>query len=480
MRAEGAWNHLLIRRAEIDAGISVDLRIEGDLISAIDAELSPRPGEECIDANGAALLPGLHDHHTHLLALARAEASVRCGPPEVRNSEDLRGVLRSADANLPEGEWIRGVAYYSSVAGELDAQTLDGWVPRRPVRIQHRTGALWILNAVGLERLGLSPRKRIQDAPAGVERDAEGRPTGRLFRLDRWLRGRLEGSTPPDLAALGQKLASFGVTGLTDATASNAKEELSHLVAAVASHALPQQLVVMGCAKLPEPLHPRVERGALKVMLAEVELPRFDELVDAIEDAHRNERAVAIHCVTRAELVLATGAFAAAGCREGDRVEHASIAPPDLVKILAELPLTVVTQPNFIRERGDGYLVDVEERDRAWLYRCRGFLDAAIPLGAGTDAPFGDPDPWLAMQAAVDRRTEAGARLGAEEGIAPERALALFTTWAATPGGVPRRVEAGMCADLCLLDRPWSAARNLLASECVAATFCAGELVFRR
>ena len=236
----------------------------------------------------------------------------------------------------------------------------------------------------------------------------------------------------------------------------------------------------MGGADLPAPTHARVEHGALKLMLTESDLPRFEELVESIRCAHRDERPVAIHCVTRAELVLATGAFAAAGCREGDRVEHASIAPPDLIGLLAELPLTVVTQPNFVRERGDAYRVDVDERDRDWLYRCRGFLDAAIPLGAGTDAPFGDPDPWLAMQAAVDRRTRGGAALGPDEGITPERALALFTTTAAAPGGAPRRVAMGMRADLCLLDRSWSAARDVLGSECVAATFCAGEVVFRR
>ena len=492
---------MLIRRAEIEWGAILDVRIEGGRISAIDAELLRHPGEACIDAAGGALLPGLHDHHTHLLALARARESVRCGPPEVENREDLRSALIRADSVLPDGEWIRGVAYHASVAGELDRVVLDAWFPTRPVRIQHRSGALWMLNSAGLAHLGLEanesalganeralgsnelglvPHELGSDPPAGIDRDAEGRPTGRLYRLDAWLRSRLQRSSPPDLAAVGGQLASFGVTGLTDATPSNASGELSHLVAAVASGALPQQLVVMGAANLPEPAHPRVARGAVKVMLAETDLPRFEELVETIVIAHRDVRPIAIHCVTRAELVLATGALAEAGCREGDRIEHASIAPPDLIGLLAALPLTVVTQPNFIRERGDAYRVDVEERDRSWLYRCRGFLDAAIPLGAGTDAPFGDPDPWLAMQAAVDRHTRGGTALGPEEGIAPERALALFTTTAAAPGGSPRRVAVGARADLCLLDRSWSNARDNLESKCVAATLCAGEVVFRR
>jgi predicted amidohydrolase YtcJ len=184
--------------------------------------------------------------------------------------------------------------------------------------------------------------------------------------------------------------------------------------------------------------------------------------------------------VTRAELVMATAAFAAAGAIAGDRIEHASIAPPDAARALAALPLTVVTQPGFIRERGDAYATDVEAGEQPWLYRCRGFLELDIPLGAGTDAPFGDPDPWRAIRAAVDRRTEMGLELGADEQLSPERALALFTSPPDRPGAPPRRVEVGAPADLCLLDRPWSSARDSLDSTHVSATFRAGVPIFRR
>ena len=46
------------------------------------------------------------------------------------------------------------------------------------------------------------------------------------------------------------------------------------------------------------------------------------------------------------------------------------------------------------------------------LERHRRVRDAGIGLAAGTDAPFGDADPWAAMQAAVTRRTRAGATIG--------------------------------------------------------------------
>jgi predicted amidohydrolase YtcJ len=179
-------------------------------------------------------------------------------------------------------------------------------------------------------------------------------------------------------------------------------------------------------------------------------------------------------------MVLACGALEAAGVLAGDRIEHASVMPPALAEWIARLGITVVTQPNFVRERGDSYLRDVESAEQPWLYRCRGAIDAGIALGGGTDAPYGDPDPWLAMQAAVTRCTRDGALLSESESLTPERALALFTSSPCAPGGPPRRVTVGALADLCVLDRPWSRARDELSSSMVTATVVAGRVVWQR
>jgi predicted amidohydrolase YtcJ len=330
------------------------------------------------------------------------------------------------------------------------------------------------MNSSAVEELGLD---RGADT-AGVERDESGRATGRLFGLDDWLRERLESAQPPSLEEVSRHLARFGVTGLTDATPGTSSAEMCAFEAAVGRGELLQRLIVMGNLDLPVPVQPSIERGAVKVRLDESDLPRFEELEQKIKEAHRENRPVAFHCVTRAELVLASTALAAAGPRVGDRIEHASVAPPDAVSLLADLPVTVVTQPHFIYERGDAYLRSVESRDLPWLYRCRGFLDASIPLGAGTDAPFGDPDPWRAIRAAVERRTEAGVTLGPDERLDPERALALFTSAPHAPGAPPRRIELGAPADLCLLDRPWHRARSELSSLLVAATIRGGSILW--
>lgn len=280
---------------------------------------------------------------------------------------------------------------------------------------------------------------------------------------------------------VGALLAGFGVTGVTDTTPHNDLAQYRRFAAALQNGELAQDLLIMGDASLDSAGDcASVRRGATKIHLHEIALPPFDELCATIRRSHAVGRPVAIHCVTLTELVFSATALKACGTYAGDRIEHAALAPPDVLPLLAEQGLTVVTQPNFIRERGDAYLTDVPVADQPWLYRLRGLLDADIPVGGSTDAPFGHPDPWLAMHAAVQRRTLGGSLLGAEEALSPEEALALFTSAPLSPGGPPRRVEVGASADLCLLDCPWEDARRDLSAVRVAVTIMGGDMIWRQ
>jgi len=281
------------------------------------------------------------------------------------------------------------------------------------------------------------------------------------------LRQRLPGQRP-SLATLSQRLADHGVIGLTDATPGNDLDAATAFLAQQQSGDLRQRLRVMGNATL-DTLHgtPNLQRGEGKFHLHEHALPEFDVLVAQIRARHAAGRAAAFHCVSRIELVYALEALSVAGTMAGDRIEHGGICPPESLERLQMLQLTVVSQPHFIAEKGDRYRVEVDPDDQPWLYRLRGLQAAGIPLAAGTDAPFGGLNPWASMQAAVDRRCVAGASLGADEALTPEAALGLYTGPLETPGVARFELSMGDAADLCLLDRPWHAARENLAAVTV-------------
>lgn len=457
---------MLILRAEVWGHGHADVRLANGLVGEI-GTLAPATGETVFEANGGALLPGLHDHHIHLAATAARAGSVPCGPPEITTAAALSARLAAA----PGEGWLRGIGYHESVMGLPDAAALDAMVPHRPVRLQHRSGRMWLLNSRALALLlAAAP------PPPGLERTGKGF-TGRLFDEDEWLRTAL-GSSPPRLAEVSAELARCGVTGVTDMSPRNDPSMAAHFAVQRATGDFAQKLVLAGTLALADaPASPCWSLGPAKLHLHENALPDIDDTAAFIAAAHAQGRAVAVHCTTETELVFTLAALDAAGPRRGDRIEHAGIAPDHLVAEIARLGLWVVSQPHFIAERGDRYLADVEAPLHSVLYRLQAFLEAGVPLAAGSDAPFGTPDPWAAMRAAVSRRTLSGASIGAAEALDPETALSLYL---ADPVDLTRqrRIEPGAPADLCLLALPWAQARTRLLSTDVRAAFVAGRLIF--
>ena len=461
---------LVLRHAEVE-GARVDVRVEGGTITAVGApgEVpgAGRGADVVIECAGGALLPGLHDHHLHLLSMAAAAASVDV-------SGGLDEAIRAAHARGRPGTAIRAVHYDEGRDGPLDRWRLDALAPDRAVRVQHRSGALWVLSTVALEEVGAP-----EATDAGIERDGQQRPTGRLFRLDGWLRERLPGQAPPDLAAIGRRLASCGVTGVTDCTPAAATGYFEPIAGAVRSGALPVTVWVTGGPELSEATPPPpLRRGPVKILITDHALPSLDEVGEGLARAHRAGRAVAVHCVSRAGLLLALAAWRAVGSIPGDRVEHASVVPPEAVSSLRDLSLTVVTQPAFIAARGDAYLAEVEPADRPDLYRCASLQDGGVAVGGSTDAPFGPDDPWVAIRAAIERRAASGAPVGSDRGLEPASALGLFLGPPAQPGGPLRRVTAGAPADLCLLDVPLRTALSEPSRGHVATTIAGGERTY--
>jgi predicted amidohydrolase YtcJ len=456
---------LILRNVEVGGRPGLDVRLEGGLVQEIGERLGG--GAESLDGRGGALIPGLIDHHIHLLATAAESQSLR-----LDGSIDAAGferAVRAALAARPKGAWLRVTGYHERMAGTLDRDVLDRLAPEHPLRVQHQTGSLWILNGRALATIGA------QGGPAAVERGDDGRPTGRIWRGDAWLRERLA-SDPPDLAPLGRRLAAYGITAVTDTSATTDAESAALLASARRSGALPQRLTLMSAGPLEPPPDRVFEVGAVKVLLDDARLPDLDAFVGTIRGARLQSRNVAVHCVTAGELALTLAAFETAGARPGDRIEHGGLVPAEAIPVLRNLGLTVVTQPAFVYERGDRYLAEVDAAEQADLYRCASLAAAGVPVAGSSDAPYASPDPWLGMSAATRRRTRAGRPIGESERVAPEAALSLYLGAPNAPGGAPRRVVPGAPADLCLLAEPLEEILAEPAAERIRATLVAGRL----
>ncbi len=449
---------LVLRRAAVAPGCETDLVIEDGRLVAAPASADV----DAVDLGGRPVIAGLADHHLHLLSLAAAWGSVDCSPAALAAAGGLARHLRAA-RRRQRGGWLRATGYDITATGPLDAARLED-IGVGPVRVQDRTGTFWVLDRRGLDEVLPDDR---QGWPPGTEVDGAGRPTGVLARSDRWLGDRVPRTTP-DLAGVGRWLAGRGVTSITDAGAGNGPDELAALAAAD----LPQRLCTMtrdADVALDPAVAARLVLGPVKILLDDADLPGLDALTARVDGAHRRGRAVAVHCVSEVQVVLAL----AAGIDRRDRIEHASLVPDGLLPALARAGPTVVVQPGLVWSRGDRYLEETDTADRAGLHRLWSFRKAGLRVAASSDAPYGPADPWTGVTAAVDRRTAAGQVLGGDERVSPEQALRLFQGDPADPA-TRRGLRAGDAADLVVLDDAWA---QVGQTPAVAATLRAGQVI---
>lgn len=461
-------NDFLIRNAELQPGAQLcDVRVRDGRIVEIGRGLA---GEQAIDACGCALIPGLADHHVHVFALAARYASVDV--EGVTDGAAFAQSVRAAAAQCADGAWVRVIGYHERIAGPLSRNELDVISPRYKLRVQHQSGVLWMLNSLALTEIGGAP------FPECVEVDDVGAPTGRIWRGDEWLRTRI-GVEAPDLAKVGARLAALGVTALTDASVTTTESAAKLLADAHRQGALPQRLRLMSGAELTAPEDSAFQVGEVKLLLDEARLPDVDEVAVKIAFARANGRAVAAHCVSASELAFALAVFEAFDAPVGSRIEHGSVIRESALAQMRARGVTVVTQPSLIHRRGDRYLDETPAREHADLYRCASLRAARIPFAFSSDAPYGDPDPWIAIAAATERKTASRRAFVPGEAISGATALEAYLTPLDAPGGPVRQVAMGSVADLCLLKTPMTEALRRPSGELVAATLIGGAMVFR-
>ncbi|MCH7697483.1 MAG: amidohydrolase [Chloroflexi bacterium] len=426
-----------------------------------------------IDCAGGVLLPAFIDAHCHLLSFAASLRSVDC--TGARSIKEIQDAIRRRATETPPGSWIRAFGYEETRLAETrhpTAKDLDAATTEHPVRLVHGSGHARVLNTHALRLAGID--SSTEEPPGGViERDLNtGEPSGVLIGMERLVDQAVPNLSYEELSdAVREASRCFlnaGITAIQDATHTNGPSEWALFERLMEDGSLPLDVVMMEgsehLGELPESaVDGRLRRGAVKVMLHELEHiePDADEVEamnKAVEIAHVAGRQLAIHAVGEGAVRAVVDALEAAlqeqpRADHRHRIEHCSVLPEGMAVRIAELGIIVVSQPSFVRERGDRYRRLLPESQLGRLYAFRTLSEAGVQLAAGSDAPVTRPEPLAAVAAATVRATASGAAMGAHEAVDTLTALRWWTGGAARAAFLEERgvLSVGAIADLVLL-----------------------------
>ncbi len=433
-------------------------------------------GAKRFDCGGGVLLPAFIDAHCHLLSYAASLLAVDCS--EARSIVEIQDAIRQRAGQTPAGSWIRAFGYEETqleearhpTATDLDAATMD-----HPVRLIHGSGHVRVLNSLALRIAGID---NTTEEPSGgvIERGLDsGEPNGVLIGMER-----LVDQAIPDLAyeelsdavrEASRRFLSAGITAIQDATHTNGPSEWALFQRLMADGSLPLDVVMMEgsghLGKLPESaLGGQLVRGPVKVMLHELESTELDAgevaaMTQAVQDGHAAGRQLAIHAIGELAVVRVVEALEAALRKSPrddhrHRIEHCSVLPDGMAARIAGLGVAVVSQPAFIRKRGDRYLRLMAGTELERLYAFRTLSEAGVPLAAGSDAPVTQPEPLVSVAAAVDRATASGTAIGSTQAVDTLEALRWWTSGAARSAFLEEArgsLRPGAVADLVLLPK---------------------------
>lgn len=463
------------------------------------------PRTRVIDAGSSAVVPGLHDFHIHLVALARARSEVPLG--DGASGHEIAQRLRERAATLGPDAWVTG-------RGWSERQLMTGLGPirdavgERPAYLASHDGHSAWASPAALRLAGIGPSR--SDPPGGrIERHANGEPTGVLREtaldlVDR-LVPRLRGTElAPHLDATLAELAAFGITGATeagdytadggagpDAAMGDSYSALSGLadaldgrirltlgipvdaIAAAAERGLRTGVPMSGRRTLRFGWAKEYADGALGSGTAavfepvtcgdggtgilRVEAAELDRLLAA---SRRSGIALAVHAIgDRAAASVLDAIERGEPRRSGvprERMEHLQLLRAHDRARLASLGITASIQP--IHAAADRDLVEACWAGRLPdAYAFRSIADAGSLLAAGSDAPVESADPWLGVFAAIHRRLPDDGRgdWTPAESLSFAQALAAYTAGPANAIGAADEghLRVGAVADLAVMDR---------------------------
>ena len=509
------------------------IAIAGERIIAVgkssELEKLKGPGTQVVDANGATVMPGLHDAHVHFLS-----GSLSLSQIDLSNSDDLgeiEATIRTfVDAHPDQPVYVgRGWLYGSFAGGLPDKALLDRLIPDRPAIMRCYDGHTVWVNSKALEAAGI--QRDTPDPAAGIiVRDpATGQATGVLKESAQNLIDSVipQPSRDEKLAALRQGIAHahrLGVTSVCEAGIGLAELESLETLRAAGELSLRYRIALEGKPSMTEADMDQLD--ALKQRFPELDIHAVKLYVDGVIESHtaallapyanrttlglpettaselnrvvssldRRGWQIMVHAIGDGGIRMTLNALEQAAKQnsapEGGRrhrLEHIeSISQSDIARFGA-LGIIASMQPYHANPNGNIFNVwavnlGPERASRAWAWNS--IRKAGGRLAFGSDWPVVSIDPRLGIHVALTRQTLDGQP---PEGFLPEQRLPLDQVLEAYTAGAAYAqfaesqqgsLKPGQLADVVIWDRDlFALAPDQVHQAQVKQTWFGGKLV---
>lgn len=467
------------------------------------------PATHMIQAGGRRIIPGINDTHNHMQSMGKVLNEVQLY--SARSIADIQDLIAERVATAPPGSWILGRGWDESLLSDKrfpNRHDLDEVAPNNPVVLE-RVWNMLLANTAALHAADVG--RHTPDPPADllyagrIERDSNGDPTG-VFR-DRAKR-RVQDVIPVPTTAdrelhVRTACAAYNALGITSiADPGLFPEQLRAYQNVHRARDLSVRISMclggwgFGAPEDELTVEDRIDhsgfytgygdpwlrvdtvkfmpdggvgdRTALMFDPYEGESDNYGQFVVSERDLYRNvawchDRGWSVDCHACGDrmIELVARAYAAAYEQRPDptirhRIHHAYLPTQAALEIMREHRIPALATIPFLTNLGESFVTSLGQERANRIMPLKTYLDAGVPVALSSDAPVTTYNPWVGMYSAVTRKTVYGRELGADERIAREEALRLYTSaaaWVTFEDNIKGTLAPGYLADIAILDR---------------------------
>jgi predicted amidohydrolase YtcJ len=432
------------------------------------------PRTRTYDARRMTIAPGFIDCHNHAGGDVLLYQVLVGNPFEVEfvTIDSIVGKLKAKAATLPPDTWVEGFFFDDTKVKDgrqLNVHDLDRVSTEHPVVVRHRGGHTWFYNSRALAMAGVT--KATPNPPGGTyDRDAAGELNGRVTdnanapfqRI-----GRRESFTPDQqarrtrdgLAHISKEFARYGLTSvhheggdLAALQDVRARGDLRHRVSYEAVGDVLEGMIRLGLKtgfgdewiKLGATFEHVVDGSFSERTLAMsqpypgVSPPYYGNLTEPqevlnawVERVHR--AGIDINCHANGDVAIASVLTAYERAQKlyprteaRAKITHCTLVNVALIARIKAANVTPACFTTYAYYNADKFHFYGQELMRRMM-AFRSFLDAGVPVAAGSDFSPGPFAPLMGIQGMVTRRGWNGETWGANQRVSVAEAIRINT-----------------------------------------------------